>query len=424
VRFAHSTPSDIERFGTTLVNAFGDGWIDYRPTLDIGGGSLVADEPVAFALGDVEGGGGLFEGSDLLDDGASPSDRAGPPDGEATAEWLTVSVTRPGSESSVARRTVFDRLPAHVRHGGEPTVDAVEPIELVDLDGTGSTDFVPMLGIEAFSIATGPTSAAAILASLPGDELGTFALAYHGLRDAMGARMAIDAGARTFVDGPNIVSFSLGVDLAAQRPTYHVGLDIWHRDHGILPLAGPSMTVAEAQLIAGVTGHIAEQVALESLAVSGGAERRAIGVGALFEAAALEGIPTIVLHGAVPDSMPYDPMATALIEEAVGSGDVVIIPAQPVIIDDRESSGWWRVDPTSGVTADVMDDASGSEIAEYEVQVGEKIRRYQCTGAYAKSVMAQLVDIAFLVGSIEASSMWRLFTGPSPPFETVCYNVL
>ena len=146
-----------------------------------------------------------------------------------------------------------------------------------------------MLGIRTFAIATGPISASAVVAR-SADEPGMFALAYHGLRDAMDAAMVLDAGARTFVDGPNIVSFSLDADGNAQAPEIRVGLDIWDRDHGFLPLTGPSLTAPEAELVAGVTDHIAERFALEGLAGAPGGDRLSIGVGEIFEAAATEGI--------------------------------------------------------------------------------------------------------------------------------------
>ena len=78
------------------------------------------------------------------------------------------------------------------------------------MTATGSADFLPMLGIRTFAIATGPTTAASV-AVVPEDALGMFALAYHSVRDALGAELAIDAGARTFVDGPNIAALTIDV---------------------------------------------------------------------------------------------------------------------------------------------------------------------------------------------------------------------
>lgn len=413
ITFGHNTPTGLQQFGIALRTLLGDGWVDYRPTLAIGGTSLVADEAVAFGLAGAEGEGGLLEDSELFSDGDAPGDHRGPADGEAIAEWLEVRVTRPGSEPAVARRTVFDRLPAEVRHGGgEVTVDDLEalgPIEPIDPDGSGVTDFPPMLGVEAFAIATGPTSAAEVLERLPDDQPGTVALAYHLLRDAMAARMAIDAGARTFLDGPDIVSFSLDLDEPGPEPAVRVGFDIWHRNHGILPLTPASVTVPEAELVAGVMGHIAERVALEGLAEGPDVGRHTIGVGALFEAAASEGVPTVVLHGALPGPLPYGHMATRLIEDALASGDVVVIPAEPVMVGDSERVGWWRIDPTTGVTTDVMDDGSGQEVVEYATLETGRVRQFVCYGAMANWAAASIIAAAAMVTSLAESAIFRLF---------------
>lgn len=421
--FGHVTPSGVERFGMTLLNVLGDGRMDYRPTLEIGRGSLVADEPVAFGLASGEGGGGLLADSDLFGDGASPTDGAGLPEGEATAEWLTVRVTRPGSEPVVARRAVFDRVPAHVRHGGEATVEAVKPIELTDVDGTGATEFLPLLGTRAFAIVTGPTSLAQILAMSSDNEFSAVPLAYHGLRDAMAAGMALEAGARTFVDGPDIVSFSLDVGEPAEAANVRFGLDIWHRNQGILPLMGPSMSVAEAELVAGVMGHIAERVALAGLAGAREADDPALGVGALFEAAAMEGVPAVVLRDTIPDSMLYGAMATVLMEEAVDAGDVVVVPAEPVIVDERARVGWWRIDPTTGMTVDVMDDASGSETTEYAIIRGRTMRKYRCQGpfrVFVISIVATMAAQGFSVAAIDQGA-FEGFVRPRQPFRTNCW---
>ena len=79
---------------------------------------------------------------------------------------------------------MFDRLPADVRAAGSLTPSAVAPIQLVD-DGKGSSNFLPMLGVRTFAIATGPTTAASV-AAVPKDALGMVALAYHTVRDALG----------------------------------------------------------------------------------------------------------------------------------------------------------------------------------------------------------------------------------------------
>ena len=54
--FGHVTPSGMQTLGLTLSSLFGGGWLDYRPSLDIGGRAVVADEAVAFPTGDGSGG--------------------------------------------------------------------------------------------------------------------------------------------------------------------------------------------------------------------------------------------------------------------------------------------------------------------------------------------------------------------------------
>ena len=153
VTFAQGKPSGFKALGVTLGDLFGDGWIQYRPALFVADQAYVADDSVGFPSGKR----------------LRPARHAGvrrpggPVEGEATAEWLEVRVTPPGSAPQIARRTVFDRLPADKRAAGELTPSAVAPIQLVD-DGKGSADFLPMLGVRTFAIATGPTSPTSVAA--------------------------------------------------------------------------------------------------------------------------------------------------------------------------------------------------------------------------------------------------------------------
>lgn len=383
VTFGHVTPSWLKRLGVSLNALLGDGWLEYRPTIGIGTRTIVGDGTAAFPIA-----GGT---TDIF--GAASSPGAGPLDGEATAEWLEVTVTAPGSQPQTVRRTVFDRVPAAVRYAGTPTAASVGPVTLVDLDGSGATDFPPMRGVKAFAIATGPTSAAQTL-TVSDDGLDMLASVYHHLRDALDAEIALDDGARTFADGPDIVSVSVDVapDATSSDVRDHVrlGFDIWRRSDGVLPLTGASMAAPEAALVAGVTDHIAERFALEALADQTSAPVREISVGAVFETAAAQGIPTVVLHGQVPTSLPYGPSATAAIEAALERGEVVVIPARPVTLDGAPRTGWWTIDPGTGSTADSMDDGSGAAAAEYETTVQTRLGQIKCYGALGATIAYEL----------------------------------
>jgi hypothetical protein len=398
VVFGHVTPSALKALGVTIGSLFGDGWIDYRPVLDLGSQAFAADEAVAFPLG---------AGSDIFSTEASPT--AGPVEGEATAEWLEVSVTPPGGKAAVARRTVFDRIPPESRHGGIPSIDAVEPVTLVDLEGTGSVDYPPMQGAEYFAIATGPTSVADLIEAPHDDGLGLLALAYHNLRDVMSTSMVLDAGARTFLDGPNVVSVSLRVDPDAEsyRDAVRFGFDIWHRDHGLLPLAGGPLTTDSAGLMAGVTDHLAERFAMEFAGDTPIVTGDTIGVGEIFEAAADQGIPTLVVHGDMPSGLAYGPEATAAIGRLAAAGDVVVVPAQPVTFGDTARVGWWAIDPKTGETTDAVDDGSGAVLAE-DTFVRTRTTRslVRCYGALGAQVAALIAAATTQVRVVELMTNW------------------
>jgi hypothetical protein len=386
VVFGHVTPSGVKTLGITLGSLFGEGWIDYRPSLDLGGRAIVADEAVGFPA--TAGGGDIFS--------VEPSPgagEAGPVEGEATAEWLEVTVTSPGGEPATARRTVFDRVPAAARHGGTPAVADVAPITLVDLEGTGTVGYPPMEGMQAFAIATGTTSLAPLLA-VADDGLGMLALAYHNLRDVMTTSLVLDAGGRTYLDAPNVVSVALRIDPDATaetlRESVRFGIDLWHRSHGVLPIAGGATTAGDAEILAGITDHLAERFAI---AFAGRTELVApgsVGVGEVFEAAEAQDIPTVVLQGALPAGLPYAPEVVAAIGERVDAGDVVVIPAEPVAIGEGSRVGWWVIDPVTGHTTDTMDDGTASEFAEYGFVVRTRIGLVRCYGALAAVVVGYL----------------------------------
>lgn len=384
VVFGHVTPDGLKSLGVTLGALFGDGWIDYRPTLDFGGRAIVADDAVGIPSG---------TGGDIFAADPSPSADGTPVEGEATAEWLEVTVTPPGGDPIVARRPVFDRVPADVRASGTPTVTSVEPLVLTDLDGNGTPGFAPMEGVEAFAIATGPTTVAPLLATTE-DGLGMLALAYHNLRDVMSGSMALDAGARSFIDSPNVVSVAIRIDPDATATDLgaaaRFGLDIWHRSHGVLPVTGSPIASGQAELLAGITDHLAERFALDFAAKTPLISGTPIGVGDVFEAAAAQGIPTVVIQGSVPGDLALGPVATAAIGAEVAAGHVVVVPATPVTIGDTERVGWWAVDPATGAATDRMDDGTASEFAEYGFVVRTRIGLVRCYGALAAVVVGYL----------------------------------
>jgi transglutaminase-like putative cysteine protease len=390
ITFGHVTPSALKKLGVTIGGLFGGGWLDYRPTLDLGATAAVADAAVAIPIG---------TGADIVSGGGSASPGVGPVDGEATAEWLEVRVTPPGAEPEIARRTVFDRLPADLRAAGRLDPAAIRPIELVDAEGNGERAYLPMLGGRTFAITTGATSSTDIVATAD-DDGAMVALAFGGLREPLVESLVLDADARTFVSGPNIVSVTLEVLEVGQAPAVGIGLDIWHRDHGVLPLMASSTTAAEARLRKGVADHITERYLTDGLALAAGSDAQPSGVGAVFEAAAAQGIPIRVLHDSMPDPLPIGPLATALIAGALDDGDVVIVPAEPVTIDGTEHIGWWRVDPVTGAATDVMDGGAGTSMVEQAKIYGEQTRWRWVLCSVGAAVIAVTIAAKISMGGL------------------------
>ncbi|HKZ92273.1 MAG TPA: hypothetical protein VJZ50_09045, partial [Candidatus Limnocylindrales bacterium] len=317
ITLAHIQPGALERLGVTISSLLGEGELAYPPILQIPGGSIVADEAVAFGLSGTDAEGGLLDDSGLFDDEGSPGTPAFA-DGEASAEWLAVTVESPDRAPLVARRSVFDRVPPEARHGVEPTAADVQPIELIPFAASGDLDFAPLLGSDAFAISTGPTSTNDVLtrAAAPAANMSAIlASSYLGLRDVVAAQHAIGDGVVAFVDRPGVVSFSVDVGMSGDEPTLWSAVDIWHRSLGAMPTQDGTAALPGARLLAGVVEHVAERLALEAGPDAASDDDRSVGVSRVFEAAAEAGIPTLVLQGSIPSGATYDPVATALIDE-------------------------------------------------------------------------------------------------------------
>jgi hypothetical protein len=406
ITFGHIKPVGLERLGISIGNLLGAGGLKYNAAFDIDGRALVGDIPVTFGIAGSEGGGGLFEDSGLFSDEGSANETGGPAEGEATAEWLQVRHTPPSGEPVTSRRTVFDRLPPEQRFGGEPSVDSITAIELIGVDGSNEVDFAPMLSMRSFAVVTSVTPGSSLVARATrsgSSGLASMALAYHYLRDVLATEIVLDHGMRLFIDAPNIMSVSMAVTPRQPEPLVSLSLDIWHRNSGRLSLAGDVRPSSQPRLVAGVLGHVVERVAADQGAGQPGDDPvGSIGVGQLFEAATRAGIPIVTISGSVPSEVDYGVEATALMEEALAAGAVVVAPSEPVVMGGRDRVGWWRIDPVTGATVDVMDDGSGSEVTEYQLPLTWEFRAASCLFALSGSILAGVVEILDLGGLNDA----------------------
>lgn len=403
IAFSHVEPEGLEALGIAIGRLAGEAGVRYEAVLAMGGRTVVGSRSISFGV----------RSTDLFGEPAETSDV--PQEGEATAEWLEVRVSRPDGSTAIARRTVFDRIGPEARAalvidaaGATADLPALEPVELVDLDGDEHMVYPPMRAVHAFAVATHTTPGTYLAEPPVGiDNVGVMSSvgwAYHWLRDALEAELATERGVRTFLSGPNVVSWHLGVSARADaEPTTSLALDIWHRDTGSLA-AGPGGPAAHPAVLAGVLAHVAERIAMrdgfESLP---GQTGEAFGVGALFEAAEAAGVRTRVFQGSLPAGVSYGVAADMRLAEALASGDVVVIPERPLQLAGEERIGWWRVDPVSGRTVDEMADGSGSEGTEYNIPLSTSFRVAMCFVALSEKIVGAIALAAKALGYDTAS---------------------
>jgi hypothetical protein len=208
---------------------------------------------------------------------------------------------------------------------------------------------------------------------------------------------------RTFLDGPNVVSVSMGVDVEPEEPVLRLGVDIWHRSTGTMPLGDGATPASPPGVLAGVLAHVAERTAVQPPpGESGVVPPGHLGVGELFDRATEGRIPTVTIRDRVPDGAAYGPAATTLIEEALAAGDIVVAPAQPVTVGGLERVGWWRIDPDTGATVDVMDDGTGTETTEYQLPLTMEFRIASCLFALSGGILAAIVETLDILELVEA----------------------
>ena len=116
-----------------------------------------------------------------------------------------------------------------------------------------------------------------------------------------------------------------------------------------------------------------------------------------------------MLQGSVPDTLPYGLAATSLIKDAVASSDVVVVPAAPVMVGDRERVGWWKVDPRTGFTTDGMDDGAGQSVGEYALIVDEDLGAILCEGAMARQVALAIIATAAGLGAYGLTDIYWIY---------------
>jgi hypothetical protein len=345
------------------VNLLGGGLSDstlYVPALIVGDTGVVAKTAISIG-GSGGGGGGLF--GDSLGGGG-----AGLTEGEATAVWIEVRVTVPGSEPRVARRAIFDRIGRTIRDSGVVDPYVIPPAELVDLGSDQEAEYLPCGTVMAFSVKTGTMNQKTLLEGidygLPG--VGSLlAAGWQGTRDQLRSELADTIGCMPFDEAPSVVAWVV-------TPTpdgSEVRQDILHRTFGTVALSDRAPSAAPA-LVAGVLGHVAERMAAGDGLPSGDLAGTApVSVGSLFQMAQDQGIPVRALTGGIPPDLSLGAEPAALIGAALDAGSIVVVPERPLAVAGSPRLGWWIVDPLTGQAVDQLDTGGGEIVEETEIVV-------------------------------------------------------
>jgi hypothetical protein len=351
--FGHARSDDLGGIeGVNLIGSGLSGGTQYNAVLVVGPEAAVGQRSIAIG-GSGGTGGGLLGG---LGGGGGE----GLVEGETSAEWLEVGVTSPGGEPVVARRTIFDRVGTAMRESGVIDVYTIPVAEFVDRgDGYGA-QYLPIRAIQAFSVSGATPNVKTLVQELGLEDVGAVSMMaglFDTLRALLSAELAASLRSLAFADAPAVTS--LVVEPTATGTT--VGLDIWHRPFGALGVAEMAPSVHPAML-AGVIPHAVERAFMEGDPTPASEPLvTAVSVGAVFEAAAAQGIPTRLLSGSLPVDVVVDPAIQLLLGQALAAGQLVIVPERPVDLGGRSRLGWWLVDPVSGTAVDQMDDGRGTQ---------------------------------------------------------------
>jgi hypothetical protein len=349
----HPEAEALKAAGAAIQGAIG-GYRNFMPSLIVGD-QYLNGRPVTFVVG--EGALGAF-GDDVSIDG------------ETLGEWLEIDVRTPGGDRRIVRE-IFDRV-GFARRGGDP-IDptAIPPVELV-VDNNGAPSYLPLSGFWSLAVVTGAVPGSSFDREPANEDtladLSRLAHTYHYARDVFALDTSRVAGYRAYLDEPNLTAFVLTTTgMSEVGETASTQIDLLHRSVATVAVEGA--TPSTHPLVAlGVLSH-----AVERAMMGIGAEkplnlpvRDSASVGQVFEEAARQGIPTVVLqpgrHNA--SRIAAADAARMRIEAALSEGYLVVTPERAVTLDGVERTGWWLVDPATGSTLDQMDDGRGVSAVE------------------------------------------------------------
>jgi hypothetical protein len=190
--------------------------------------------------------------------------------------------------------------------------------------------------------------------------MGSTVFAHDIVRMAAVADVGMPFGVRTFVDRPAVTALSSRVTPGTGgTAVLETAVDLLHRPQGRVAVRGV-VAPGRPALVPGVLTHVVERLVAGEHTPESARASSVVSVGALFERAAAEGVPLVVLRRpADVDGLGYPADAAARLRTALVDGVVAVVPGRAIAIGGSPRVGWWLVDVGTGEVRDQMDDGRG-----------------------------------------------------------------
>ena len=353
----------------------------------------------------------------------------------ATAEWFEFDFIAPDGGKQTIARDVFDVLgPSRRRSVATLTADDIKGLTSAPAAGPLTKRFYSLLFstgriVEGHLMATSASGAAG---SMKIDAaLRRLAITMQAVSDVMTARlMEQEKNLHIYLDSPRLTIVELQ---EAPAGKVRVSIDLRRDTHRTVTRDGNRSTVISASVARGVVASTLERLLLDYAVAQGnsGADRPslAISASALFEAAAAQQVPLVLLparRAELGAGMPAD--ALARIEADSAAGLLTLAPSRALMIAGVPRWAWWRIDPRTGVTTGVTDDGlhGSSRVLqgpEYIYRTGRNRDGVLVVRAYYRDAFGRLTQLADDIdpntweGGISAVFRWLRAQGFVPSFR-------
>ncbi|MFN8392383.1 MAG: transglutaminase domain-containing protein [Bdellovibrionota bacterium] len=335
-----------------------------------------------------------------------------------TGVFLDVITIAPGGDTRSFRRTVVDRIGFDVRHNGStaPIPSPTQPI-FTDFDTTTvaiSTGDVPdafgarratkLVELGAASDGVNPqiqALAALNLSALTPEQQAlqkstreldasifrefTAFLADRFLSLSTTTNQTTEAAnfARIYPSSPRVIIVTQRVSLVNHLGSVKTNIDLLKDDARVVLSQGQS---TKARFFAGIQHGIAENVAeTQTLDLPGVA--KPLSTATIFGNAKLQNIQPAYLtsaNAALLEQLPLSAQAKARIAIAIHADKVVIVPSAMVLIDGKQTIGWYESDGHTGDTVGVLEDGShGGNSIEWQGLVNAVLETFFYGGYFS-----------------------------------------